>query len=75
MIKKIILENYRCFHHSEIRFRNTTIVVGNNNAGKSTLIEALRIVAVVASKFKYTSYAVAPAEFNLPAVTKASCIL
>lgn len=70
MIKRMKLRNYRCFENTEISFRDISIVVGNNNAGKSTLIEALRIVALVAKKFKHTNYIEAPRDFNLPAITR-----
>ena len=50
VLKKLRLKNYRCFEDSEISFRNTSIIVGQNNAGKSTVIEALRILAAVTQK-------------------------
>lgn len=70
VLKKIRLKNYRCFVDSEISFRSTAIIVGQNNAGKSTLIEALRILSAVAQKFKHTNYFTAPLSLGLPAVTK-----
>ena len=70
MLEKIALRNYRCFESSEIVFRDTTVVVGNNNAGKSTLVEALRIIGEAAQKFKHTNYVPAPIELNLPESTK-----
>ena len=70
MLKKIRLKNYRCFEDSEISFRSTSIIVGQNNAGKSTVIEALRIYSAVAQKFKHTNYFPAPQYLGLPAVTK-----
>jgi AAA15 family ATPase/GTPase len=50
MLNKLRLENYRCFDEHEIDLKNITIVVGQNNAGKSTIIEALRLVSIVASR-------------------------
>ena len=70
MLEKIVLHNYRCFENSEIRFRKTAILVGNNNAGKSSLVEALRIVGVASQKFKKAKYIPAPDIFHLPAITK-----
>ena len=46
MIKKIKIKNFRCFENCEIDFKMLSILVGKNNAGKSTLIEALRLVSV-----------------------------
>lgn len=60
MRKKVILNNYRCFSNSELSLKNISIIVGSNNAGKSTVIEALRIIAIVSQKFRYSSYSVAP---------------
>ena len=60
MIKKLILENYRCFEKTEISFKDLSIVVGKNNAGKSTLIEALRILSLVVSRCKSINYSSIP---------------
>ena len=70
MIRKLVLKNYRCFENSEIDFRNTSVVVGNNNSGKSTLIEALRIVSFASQKIKHTVYSPAPRELELPATVR-----
>lgn len=70
MLKKVILKKYRCFENSEISFRDTSIIVGHNNAGKSTMIEALRIISVVSSRFKHAIYSPAPPELKFPAKTK-----
>ncbi|MFR9603235.1 MAG: ATP-binding protein [Rikenellaceae bacterium] len=48
MIKAISITNFRGFAGSNITLdKELTILVGKNNAGKSTLIEALRIVSLV----------------------------
>lgn len=60
MIKKIKILNYRCFEDCEIIFRNQTIVVGKNNAGKSTLIETLRIVSIGVNRAGYINYTIPP---------------
>ncbi len=70
MIRILKLINYRCFEKSEIQFKKTTIIVGSNNAGKSTLTEAIRIVGLAARKLHHTTYVQAPRELNLPAITK-----
>ena len=70
MLEKLVFRNFRCFEKSEITFRQMSVVVGNNNAGKSTLVEALRIVGEAARKFKRANYIPAPAELKLPAITK-----
>ena len=70
MLDRIVLHNYRCFENSEISFRGTAIVVGNNNAGKSSLVEALRLVAEAAQRYKRANYAPIPTVFGLPIATK-----
>lgn len=39
-ITKIILENYRCFPHKEVDFRQRTKISGRNKQGKSTIMSA-----------------------------------
>lgn len=50
MLKSLVLENYRCFEKHTVDFKDLSIIVGQNNAGKSTLVEALRLVSIVASR-------------------------
>lgn len=55
MIKTIKLIDFRCFEKTTVSFKSLSVIVGKNNAGKSTLIEALRILSLVVSKFKTTN--------------------
>ena len=66
MIKCICLENYRCFENTSIQFKDISVVVGKNNAGKSSLIEALRMVALSVRKCAHTTYKEIPKEFGRP---------
>lgn len=50
MLKFLHLEDYRCFKDTKLEFKDLTIAVGKNNAGKSTIIEALRIISYSLSK-------------------------
>lgn len=50
MLESIQLENFRRFNNHLVRFRPTTIIVGANNAGKSTIVEAIRLVSLVANR-------------------------
>ncbi|PYS69901.1 MAG: hypothetical protein DMF73_13950 [Acidobacteria bacterium] len=45
MLTKLILRNFRGFENHELPLRETTVIVGRNNAGKSTVVEALRLAA------------------------------
>lgn len=45
-LKSMILHNFRCFSDLEVNFNNRlTVIVGNNGAGKSTVLEAATIAA------------------------------
>lgn len=66
MLQKIVIKNYRCYDIHEIEFRELTVIVGKNNAGKSTLIEALRLVALALSRFRYVNYHPPPAWLEIP---------
>lgn len=60
------LKNYRCFEDYTINFKDETLIVGENNAGKSTIIEALRIISVTANKlFKNRQYINANDSLNI----------
>lgn len=56
MIKEIIIENYRGYRKHTIEFTDLNIVVGKNNAGKTTLIEALRLISLVTKRYKKSAY-------------------
>ena len=65
MIKKVTISNYRCFERCEINLKDLTIAVGRNNAGKSTLIEALRIVSVGVNRSSSINYTSTPNWLNI----------
>jgi hypothetical protein len=50
MIERLRLQNFRGFEDHEIPFAATTVMVGANNAGKSTVVEALRLIALVTAR-------------------------
>lgn len=56
MINELKLQNFRCFSDHTILFKRTSIVIGRNNAGKSTMVEALRLISIVASRYKSLTY-------------------
>lgn len=66
MITKITLINFKCYEQHEIPFNKLTIIVGKNNAGKSTLIEALRIISIVSKRFTSSNFNQPPNWTNLP---------
>jgi hypothetical protein len=60
MIKKLYLQNFRCFDKHYIELRPMGIIVGANNAGKSTTIEALRILSLVTNRFGLINFVTIP---------------
>ena len=52
MLVELGLENFKCFSRHVVPLRPLTIIVGRNNAGKSTIIEALRLVSLVANRLE-----------------------
>jgi putative ATP-dependent endonuclease of OLD family len=43
-LKNIQIENYRAIHKTKVSFNNTTVVIGENESGKSSILEALQII-------------------------------
>ncbi len=52
MITEIHLQNFRGFKDHVVPLKPFTVIVGRNNAGKSTITEALRLISIVVSRFK-----------------------
>src|SRR5436305_5345065 len=51
MLERLRLRNFRGFDEHVVPLRKLTLIVGANNAGKSTIVEALRLVALVVNRF------------------------
>lgn len=66
MLTRIRLRNFRCFEDHSVPLKATTIVVGRNNAGKSTLVEAFRLLATVSSRYQGLTYRPAPSWGGIP---------
>jgi AAA15 family ATPase/GTPase len=46
ILNSLEIRNFRCFKHLQIeRLGRVNLIVGKNNVGKSTLLEALRLYA------------------------------
>lgn len=66
MLKSIQFRNYRCFEEHELPINKETIIVGKNNAGKSTIVEALRLVAIITARYKNLAFKKVPDWIDLP---------
>lgn len=60
MIRKLVVKNFRCYENCTFYFKGSSVLVGKNNAGKSTLIEALKIISSVTRKYKSLRFVAPP---------------
>ena len=56
MLRELAVRNFRGFEDHAVPIRRFTVIVGRNNAGKSTLVEAIRLVALIARRSKSGAY-------------------
>ena len=49
-LKSINIKNYKCFENVSFRLKDINILIGENNAGKSTTVEAIKLVAFAIDK-------------------------
>jgi predicted ATPase len=56
MLTEVRLRNFRGFSDHTLPLRPVTLVVGRNNAGKSSLVEALRLLSIVTTRFRALGY-------------------
>lgn len=66
MLESIHFKNYRCFDDHELPLNRETIVVGRNNAGKSTIVEGLRLVAIITQRHQNLAFRKVPDWIELP---------
>jgi len=64
VLKSLRLQNFRGFTDHVVEFSPFTLLIGQNNAGKTTIIEALRIIAIAQSKMKSAKFTMAPDELG-----------
>ena len=70
MLTEVVLQNFKCFRQHTIPLRPTTIIVGRNNAGKSTIIEALRLVSLVSNRLQNLTVHEVPRWLDIPKVNR-----
>lgn len=63
MLKSLRLQNFRGFADHVVEFTPFTLLIGQNNAGKTTIIEALRVIAVAQSKVATAKFLMSPNDF------------
>ena len=67
MLSAIRVRNFKCFEDHTVTFKPTTVMVGANNSGKSSIIEALHLVSVVIDYFHedWISFSYPPENSNI----------
>src|SRR5205085_2741414 len=66
MLKELQLQNFRGFESHTVPLRTTTVIVGRNNAGKSTIVEALRLVSLVVNRYRGLTFSNVPNWLDIP---------
>lgn len=66
MLTSLRLQNFRCFDDHTLPLRPTTVIVGRNNAGKSTIVEALRLVSLVVARAPNVNFTDVPSWLEAP---------
>jgi hypothetical protein len=67
LLTNLRLENFRGFEDHSLPLKPATVLVGRNNAGKSTIAEALRLVSLVANRYEFLNFRPPPAWLDIPA--------
>ena len=65
MLQYVELTNFRCFSRHRLPLRSHTIMVGRNNAGKSTVIEAFRFIGLITERYTYLNFHPVPAWLDM----------
>ncbi|HEX8285982.1 MAG TPA: AAA family ATPase [Pyrinomonadaceae bacterium] len=66
MIKELHLNNFRGFEGHFVPLRPSTIIIGKNNAGKSTIVESLRLISLVVTRFGALEFSNVPTWLDIP---------
>ncbi len=71
VIRKIVVSNFKCLRDFTLEFNNDLdIIVGDNETGKSTLLEAINLALTGQLNGKSLAYDVSPYIFNKTAVSE-----
>ena len=66
MISGLYIKNFRGFSEHFLPLGPLTVIVGENNAGKTTVVEALRLVSIITLRYKNLSFNYPPSNTEIP---------
>lgn len=66
MLENLELRHFRGFGKHALRLEPLSILIGVNNAGKTTVVDSLRLISLVTRKFRHLNYRRPPEGFDLP---------
>src|SRR5262245_54180702 len=66
MLERIVLRKFRGYAEHKVQLRVTSVIVGKNNAVKSTIVEAFRLLSAVANRARHLSFKVPPEWIDIP---------
>lgn len=68
-IERVVIENFKAFHHLDLPLNaHMNLIVGNNEVGKSTLLEAIHAVVTGQLHGRGIAYEITPYLFHQPTV-------
>jgi len=66
MIESISLKNFRGFDEHYLPLLPMTVIVGENNAGKTSIVEALRLVSMITLRYRNFQFKYPPSNTDIP---------
>ncbi|WP_084224630.1 ATP-dependent nuclease [Paenibacillus pectinilyticus] len=71
MIERVIIDNYKSFEHFDLKFRDdVNIIVGDNEAGKSSILEAINLALTGQLYGRNVMTEITPYLFNIQTINK-----
>ena len=69
-LKSVQIINYKCFERVSFRTKDINVLIGENNAGKSTAIESIKLIAFAIDRFKTTKFIECPEELSIKKIDR-----
>ncbi|HEX7045951.1 MAG TPA: ATP-binding protein [Gammaproteobacteria bacterium] len=67
MLTSITFDHFKGFLNHRLDLTELSVLIGANNAGKTTIVDALRLIGLITHRFRNLRYSTPNAIFNLPA--------